>query len=369
MFYYCEQDQAWVFTIRAIGRDDRPDSECNYGWLMQSPLTKAFNLEDVGPDGWKIWTDSVKDADLSLSCNQCFRDSDCGGRGKCNKETRKCACKPNRAGSHCQTETPFCPFVQYTVYGDSAIDYKKFGSYELVKNRDGSAVLLSNRPAFSFEDDKNRSALIFYSGTRWFYSGWDTTYLKLILDHSPTIEDIRSNNSSDVIAFHGYWYFNVTLELFDYSDPTDSNSPAGIAWNEVNVNGAIGESAPYGVAFPSKQDFLCYGNCKNESCGSSGGCGVDKNFCMCNEEVGAGGIYCEFNMDDKYVTPLVLFYYENFMEAWFNRSEYDYDAKYWSNWNNTELYTKLVANLIGRDKRLSQPTVSPTKPTTPKPIT
>jgi hypothetical protein len=332
MFYYCEQDQAWVFTIRAIAQADRPESECKHGWLMQSPLTKEFNLEDVGPDGWKIWTEYGKYADLSFSCNQCFRDSDCGGRGKCNKETKICACKTNRTGSHCQTETPFCPFVKKIVYGDSAIEYREYDWSELVKKRDGSAVLMSNRPAFF----SLSHLLIFYSGTRWFYSFWDTTYLQLILDQSPT------SDSSNVNAFHGYWYFNVTSKLYEYSDPTDSDSPAGTTWNEVNANGAIGESAPYGVAFPSKQEYLCYGNCKDESCGFNGRCDESKNTCLC--DFGAGGVYCEFIIHDKYVTPLVLLYYQNFNESWFNRSEYGYDVKYWSNWSNKELY-KIVALL------------------------
>jgi hypothetical protein len=340
MFYYCEQDQAWVFTIRAIAQADRPESECKYGWLMQSPLTKAFNLEDVGPDGWKLWTESVKYADLSLSCNQCYRDSDCGGRGKCNKETRECECSTNRAGSHCQTETPFCPFVENTLYGDSAIDYEEYSAFELVK-RDGSAILLSNRPAFFSEKvDNTTSSLVFFSGTRWFYSLWNTTYLKRILDDSPTIEDVRSSNSSsDVNAFHGYWYFNVKIDLYEYSDPTDSDSPVGIAWNALNKNAAIGESAPYGVAFPSKQDYLCYGTCEVESCGFNGRCDESKNNCLCDG--GAGGTYCEFNMNDKYVAPLVLLYYQYFNESWFNRSEYDYDEKYWGNWSNKELYTQI----------------------------
>jgi hypothetical protein len=336
MFYYCAQDQAWVFTIRAVAQDDRPESECKYGWLMQSPLTKEFNLEDVGPDGWKIWTEYVKDADFSFSCNQCFRDSDCGGRGKCNKETKICACNTNRTGSHCQTETSFCPFVENTVYGDSAIDYKAYDPLELVK-RDGSAVLLSHRPAFVAESDENKSELTFFSGTRWFYSLWDTSYLKLILDHSPTSEDLRSNDSSNVNAFHGFWYFNVSFDLLQYSDPTDSDSPLGITWNVLNDNATFGEG------LPSTQDYLCHGTCEDESCGFNGRCDENKNKCLCDG--GAGGVNCEFNMADEYVAPLVLFYYQNFNESWFNRSVYDYDVKYWGNWSNKELYTKLVAVL------------------------
>jgi hypothetical protein len=339
MFYYCEQDQAWVFTIRAVAQADRPKSNCMHGWLMQSPLTKALNLEDVGPEGWQIWTESAKKVDLAFTCNQCFRDSDCGGRGTCDTETRECGCDDNHTGSRCQAEVPFCPFVENVVYGESALEYGRALKFKLEKKND-SAVLLYNRPTFSAEVEPN-TGLLFYSGTRWFYSSWNTTFLNSILEHSPTVKDRRSD---DINSFHGYWHFDVTASLFEMSDPTDSDSPVGIKWNLLNDNAAIGESAPYGVAFPFKQDYLCYGNCEDE-CGFSGGCDEEKNFCICNKEVGAGGTYCEFNMDDNYVTPLVLWYYQIFNESSFNRSAYNYDRYYWGDLDDDELYTKLVAVL------------------------
>jgi hypothetical protein len=338
MFYYCEQDQAWVFTIRAVAQADRPKSDCLYGWLMQSPLTKAFNLEDVGPEGWQIWTESPKKVGLAFTCNQCLRDSDCGGRGICDTETRECGCYDNHTGSRCQTEVPFCPFVENVVYGESALEYKRLRTFKL-ETRNDSAVLLYNRPTFSDEVDSYTS-LLFYSGTRWFYSVWDTTFLNSILEHSPTVKDRRSD---DINSFHGYWHFNVTARLFEKSDPTDSDSPVGIKWNLLNDNAAIGESAPYGVAFPFKQDYLCYGNCKDESCGLNGGCDEDKNLCICKEEVGAGGNYCEFNMNDSYVLPLVYYFVQNANQTWFNRSDYEYVTKYWSHWpTDAQLYKQLL---------------------------
>jgi hypothetical protein len=213
MFYYCEQDQAWVFTIRAVAAADRPKSECKHGWLMQSPITKAFNLEDVGPDGWKVWTESLKTADLAFTCNKCFRDSDCGGVGTCSDGLCKCDDPTKHIGSRCQTEIPFCSSVESVVYGESALDFERFAPYELVK-RDESAVLLYDRPAFWKEKaDNTTTELIFYSGTRWFYSIWDTFYLQMVLEHSPTIKD-SSSSGGDAMAFHGYWHFNVTLGLY-----------------------------------------------------------------------------------------------------------------------------------------------------------
>lgn len=189
---------------------------------MQSPITKAFNLEDAGPDGWKVWTESLKTADLAFTCNKCFRDSDCGGVGTCSVGHCKCDDPTKHMGSRCQTEIPFCSSVENVVYGESAIDYERFPPYELVK-RDESAVLLYNRPAFLRKYTDNITELIFYSGTRWFYSNWDTFYLEMVLEHSPTIKDSSGGGGGDVMAFHGYWYFNVTLDIIEVSDPTDSD--------------------------------------------------------------------------------------------------------------------------------------------------
>jgi hypothetical protein len=348
MFYHCKQDQAWVFTIRAVAAADRPKSECKHGWLMQSPITKAFNLEDVGPDDWKVWTESLKTADLAFTCNECFRDSDCGGVGTCTDRQCKCDDPTKHIGSRCQTEIPFCSSVEKVVYGENAIAYEKFAPFELVK-RDESAILLYNRPAFSRQSEVNGvsvTRLIFYSGTRWFDSIWFTSILEMVLEHSSTKKD--SSNSSgggDTMAFHGYWYFDVTQGLFEVSDPTDSDTPAGIRWNKVNDNYAIGEAAPYGVAFPIKQDYVCYGKCEEDTCGDKGQCDEEKNFCVCDGV--NGGNYCEFGLGDSYVIPLTRQFYLFFNEPWFNRSDYAYAEAYWADFTDAKLYGLLEEELLG----------------------
>ena len=68
-----------MFTIRALDKFDFPKSKCTEGWLMKSQRTEALKLEDVGNDGWQVWTGSSTAAELGMICNQCYIDSDCGG--------------------------------------------------------------------------------------------------------------------------------------------------------------------------------------------------------------------------------------------------------------------------------------------------
>jgi hypothetical protein len=73
-FFYCQG--AWLFTVEilelAFNRtDDEKERVCGQ-WLLQSPETEAFTLEEVSTDGWKIWTGELEEAeDFSFSCDDC----------------------------------------------------------------------------------------------------------------------------------------------------------------------------------------------------------------------------------------------------------------------------------------------------------
>jgi len=53
-FFYCDELESWVFSVDKIY--DVFNGDCFYSWMMKSPKTQAFTLEDVPASGWSIWT-------------------------------------------------------------------------------------------------------------------------------------------------------------------------------------------------------------------------------------------------------------------------------------------------------------------------
>jgi hypothetical protein len=108
LFYYCESIRSWVFTIPALESIiPKQEGNCPYGWLMQSPMTEAYKLEDVPASNWNIIVGSgtVEIAEgFSLNCGECGRDSDCSLNGKCNHGS--CECFDGWQGRKCNLQAP-----------------------------------------------------------------------------------------------------------------------------------------------------------------------------------------------------------------------------------------------------------------------
>jgi hypothetical protein len=97
-FSYCEEQEAWVFTVENVEKA-QPD-KCN--WLLRSPKTKAYVLNDVPSSGWSIWNGAVVPTEFSFSCGERVSDVDCNSHGTCTSEKR-CKCNSLRFGSKCQS--------------------------------------------------------------------------------------------------------------------------------------------------------------------------------------------------------------------------------------------------------------------------
>ena len=64
LFYYCKYERAWVFTVQAFTKtgilkdrqkeDDKEETGCRYGWLMKSPITESYGLDESGKIGLYI---------------------------------------------------------------------------------------------------------------------------------------------------------------------------------------------------------------------------------------------------------------------------------------------------------------------------
>jgi hypothetical protein len=131
MFYYCDAEKSWVFTIKVFAQSENIkegddtvvpketiDRCKDGGWLMRSPITEAFLLDQVPTDSWSIWTGTLNVAsDFSITCAECDSDIDCGLRnGKCNSGT--CTCEEGRyRGNFCNVVEP-CDKLQYFPGGE-----------------------------------------------------------------------------------------------------------------------------------------------------------------------------------------------------------------------------------------------------------
>ena len=113
-FYYCEAARSWVFTIPALRSVMDVDEEkvaCgDDGWLMMSPMTEAYKLEDVDMTNWNIiaGTGVISTAkEFNLACGECSRDSDCSLNGSCQPDGQ-CLCYEGWQGRVCNLKAPAC---------------------------------------------------------------------------------------------------------------------------------------------------------------------------------------------------------------------------------------------------------------------
>jgi hypothetical protein len=140
-FYYCDAEKSWVFTIKAfanqtavrentttvIPQETIKRCENGGGWLMRSPITDAFLLDEVPTDSWSIWTGTLNVAsDFSITCAECGSNTDCGLgiNGKCKKKEGQkkgsCDCEEDYSGTFCNVEKP-CRELAY-FEGEEAAD-------------------------------------------------------------------------------------------------------------------------------------------------------------------------------------------------------------------------------------------------------
>jgi len=61
---------------------------CN--WLAKSSETESYDLVESAKDNWDIWTGIIQTgSSLSMTCNECERDSDCNYNGKCKPKEKE----------------------------------------------------------------------------------------------------------------------------------------------------------------------------------------------------------------------------------------------------------------------------------------
>jgi len=360
MFYYCDNDEAWVFTIPAMKNNVPTESveDCGeFGWLMQSPVSsEASSLDKVTKTAWNVWTGAIIKVDLAWSCNRCARNADCGMvNGVCNKETRKCECTSDWGGHHCEIELPQCPELRWVEYGNSSND---FYSYPGKYYRDDS-IMIGGRSVYVDKDvdfevvtsgDGRPETwnMVAYIGTRWLDTFSDASRLEYFF--FPRAGD----------ELHAYWHLEQQ-DISYYTEQTREATPVKLSWYLKGLAASVGALEPYGNAHIVPAKYECVNNVgkrliPTNYCGTSGTWNSTSGNCDC--DAAYGGQFCEFTPasllgypGDTYTLDLVTEFmtaYENgtadvfenptTITNWTYFNEKPYYHLYWERYGVDQLY-------------------------------
>jgi hypothetical protein len=327
-FRYCkgssdsgDSEGKWIFTIEAFenafDRDDEEDPDCKK-WLMRSPPTSAFTLEDVPTEGWRVWIGPSNGGSVTVAsnfvvtCDDCDASVDCSYHGKCAKDNaNSCDCADVYLGNRCEIDPP-CPILWADLAGESSLDYFKHGPFYLVMS-DGTFVkkegipkkdllLINERPVYvrDLVEDSISKELVYwvllYSGSRWFLTSW------------PQDEAIKVLfTAREVEPFHSFWNEVYKYSTIDFSGPTSAGTPAGVTgWQEPMNSKSRGDFGYFLATYPFNMVFRCswedVKSCEDlpkDYCGGYGNC--TNGACECTNCF--GGRYCEYSAFEPYAAP------------------------------------------------------------------
>jgi hypothetical protein len=297
-----------VFSIEALGTagaipKETMQNRCEFGWLMRSPITEAFRLEDVPMDGWRIWTGTLEFAsDFSITCAECKSDLDCGlSNGECQSNSM-CACNTGFEGTFCNAEKP-CDQLELVSDDPNATSLV----FSIMRGTNGAGLTRYGKPIFASDEIAYRnetSGVISYEnateltpvrevlgfpGRRWY-----VTYFR--------VEDIETRSG------HAYWdgIVSANTNIQWYSEVTDRHIPTGeLKWFRIGNSKSVGNYGPFGYSpeFPLRFECLSVDCNVTNVCGLTGKCiqnqtlGNTKNNlygskCACEKQY--FGHFCEF---------------------------------------------------------------------------
>jgi hypothetical protein len=320
-FIYC--DGSWIFKIDAVTNafERKADEKaCHVGWLMRSPKTEAFLLEEVPTEGWRVWVGDAKDGAVSdassfkIRCDACDNIVDCNYHGECSKETKICKCDDEYLGDRCEIAPP-CQALYLDRLGPEAAYYSKFGPFATIR-KDGTLgslkettpstelFLVYGRPVYAwspnvteeydfeqassspeYQKSSGSWLIILYAGSRWYITVWDDffVYPLFFLQDTP---------------FHSFWNEVFQFGTLAFSGKTQSGTPIGVTeWKFTGPSRSKGDYGYFGAAEPYNLLFRCVEkSCPERLCGDYGVC--TDGICTCKDCY--GGRYCEYPYDGSY---------------------------------------------------------------------
>lgn len=278
-FFYCEEEQAWVFAIGNVTKSKERDDGCN--WLLRSLKTKKYDLAEVPSFGWKIWTGRVQDVQfLQMQPGDCSTVSDCNYHGTCLSDG-SCECDPGWLGKSCRFEEALCEEITFYIE-DSPIQ-----NFTVLRDENGQVMTAYERPMYyGRSTNDERLIVIIFTGRRWFVTVWDESELA-------TVKDLRSTLS--VPFFHAFWSQIYERNTVVFSQPTYAIMPvsADVRWDILGATRSRGDFGVFGfwksVAFASM-------HCAKVDCSIPLACGVNgvcqNSTCVCQNNT--TGHFCQY---------------------------------------------------------------------------
>lgn len=278
-FFYCEEEEAWVFGVYNISKSRDRDSGCN--WLAKSYRTDKYDLAEVASFGWKIWTGRIQEAEhLRILPSACQDDTDCNYHGQC-MPNGQCECDAGWLGKACRFEDTVCPNLVFYLEANPV------QNFTILLDENDQPTLSYDRPVFyGTGPSDGRFYVILYTGRRWFITMWDG-------DDLATAHDVRK--SLDVQFFHAFWTQLYRKSTVVFSSPTESIMPVspGVEWDLVSASKSKGDFGTLGF-FRSLQFARLH--CEQVDCSIPLVCGLNgvcvNETCVCHNET--RGHFCQF---------------------------------------------------------------------------
>lgn len=250
---YCREEMSWVFTIPGVTKSGGSNGGCN--WLLKSPRTSAFTLDDVPESDWMVWTGIIHKSSVDIKCLECNHKKSgskddqglalgCNYHGSCTRENT-CDCNFPFMGAQCDV-CAACQILDLINYEDDVA-----GEYLNDILEGGKMIRLDvipyqqpleiyNRPVYyhgqNFGSEQWLTAqdlvVTLYLGSAW--AVWNiTSYVDVVADGK--VEMIEFFQS-----FHSTWDFTQEDALPWYiSTPTDSDSPRGLQWTDYETGESL----------------------------------------------------------------------------------------------------------------------------------
>jgi len=212
---YCKSEGAWVFTIEGVHKKENSqfqNEKCD--WLLKSRKTESYILDDVPEIDWIVWTGTIKETILDITCTECFDTDldveDCNFRGKCVQE--QCYCDPDWMGNYCQICIS-CSEVNLSANHIFPLDGINMTRLDL----NGKPANAYNRPIYFYNDFQgNETYILLYGGGEYYIWNIQRNDVVMDKDGTPSTESVRQY----VDRFHSAWSLTEEEVPIFRSDPT-----------------------------------------------------------------------------------------------------------------------------------------------------
>lgn len=236
---YCQQVNAWVFSIEGLKKGANAD-DCS--WLIKSPETDAFNLDQVPEGDWVAWTGRIVETVVDITCIECdageIATVGCNFHGNCSATESTCQCETSFLGYQCEVcaacetkshngnffasaKAKVLSIVGNETVANELFQFNETSLFEILL-KDDTPVEVYDRQVYYIEGSKGDLMFLVYTG--------GTYSIRLT-----TSDQLNRKSLTEYLeTFHSFWDSNSTL-LFE-TQVTREMSSIGLQWFSAGSN-------------------------------------------------------------------------------------------------------------------------------------